>query len=467
MNRFDDSIHQLAEMINSGKIDPFSLIDSAYEAIDKWQSQVNALITAVPYSDAMKRLKSLGSKKLPLKGIPFALKDSYLAKYYPTTAGSNVLKNFVSPYNATVYQKLIDAGAILVGKANMDAWGHGASTENTDFGPTRNPYNLDLVVGGSSGGCAAAVATGMCAFAIGEDTGGSIRNPAAWNNLTGLKVTYGRVSRYGCIAYASSLDTVGPMTKTAQDAAYILEVIAGHDPLDATSSNKDVPKYNQLSNHPKPMKIGIPKQALHESLDLEIKEALNLSLKALKSLGHAVVKIDMPMLEHGLAVYYLIGPSETSSNLARYDGIRFGDDRNQFTSETMRRLMTGTFALSSGYYDAYYKKAQQGRTLLVQEYNSAFNKVDAILMPVNPTMPPKLGELVSDPIANMLADMYTITQNIVGVPSLAFPVGFNKSNLPIGMQICGPNFSESKILSLVHSYQKQTDWHKKEPKLND
>jgi aspartyl-tRNA(Asn)/glutamyl-tRNA(Gln) amidotransferase subunit A len=353
-----------------------------------------------------------------------------------------------------------------MGKMNMDAWGHGGSTENTDFGPTKNPWDLSRVPGGSSGGPAAAIAARLTTFAIGEDTGGSIRNPAAWCGITGLKVTYGRVSRYGAIAYASSFDTVGPMAKTVEECALILEHIAGVDPYDATSSPKPVPKYSQeLKKQPKNLVIGLPKEFFGKGLDPEIKTAIEIAAKKLEELGMKLKEISMPMFDYGIPVYYLIGPSETSSNLARYDGIRFGQDRTHFTEETMRRIMIGTYALSSGYYDAYYKKAQQARTLFIREYEKALSVCDVLLLPVNPTPTPKIGELMNDPLTNLLADVYTTSQNPVGVPALSVPCGFTSTNLPIGMQLVGKMFSESTLLTLGHLYQQNTDWHTKIPKL--
>jgi aspartyl-tRNA(Asn)/glutamyl-tRNA(Gln) amidotransferase subunit A len=461
----NEPIKALAQRINSGELQPDELINECYSNIETIEPKVNAFITTRSKNEVLSEISELPGTELPLKGIPFVMKDSYVTKNIQTTAASKVLEGYVPQYNATVYQKLKDAGAILIGKTNMDAWGHGASTENTDFGVTKNPYDTERVAGGSSGGSAVAVASRMSSFAIGEDTGGSIRNPSAWNNISGLKVTYGRVSRYGCIAYASSFDTVGPMAKTAADIAYVMETIAGIDPYDATSSPKAVPNYSDELNNKKTLKIGVPKEVFHESLNPEIKKNFKEAIEEFKKLGHSIVDISIPMLQYGLSIYYLIGPSETSSNLGRYTGIRYGKGRDLFTNETMRRIMTGTHALSSGYYDAYYRKAQKGRTLLIQDYAKAFDQVDVLLMPINPSMPNKFGELVNDPIANMLADLYTITHNIVGIPSLAIPSGFNKENLPIGIQLAAPMFEESRILNLGYQYQQETNWHTKKPNI--
>lgn len=463
----DLPIKTLATKINSGEIKATDVIEEAYDNIAKYNPQVNALITIRDKQTVLLEAKKIQAKKEspPLKGVPFVLKDSYVTKDVRTTAASKVLENYTPQYNATVYQRLIDAGAILVAKGNMDAWGHGASTENNDFGPTKNPYSLDRIAGGSSGGPAVANVLRMCSFGIGEDTGGSIRNPAAWTNTVGLKVTYGRVSRYGCIAYASSFDTVGPMAKTVADVAYVMETIAGVDPYDATSAPQPVPMYSQKLESKTKYTIGIPKQVFHKSVDPDVLTALKDAAKKFEDLGHPLKEVSIPMFEYGLAIYYLIGPSETSSNLARYDGVRYGLDRSNFTQESMRRIMMGTYALSSGYYDAYYRQAQKGRTLLRNEYFDALQKVDVTLMPVNPTMPNKFGELVNDPIANMLADMFTFPQNIAGIPSLALPAGFSKQGLPIGIQISSSMFSEDKLLALGHHYQQATNFHLQKPKL--
>lgn len=425
--------------------------------IEEIAKKTNAFITIVPKQKPKSGL---------LSGKTFVLKDSYITKGIKTTAASNVLKDYIPQYSATVYKKLLNAGTILVGKMNMDAWGHGGTSENTDFGVVKNPWDLTRVAGGSGGGPAVAVATDCCDFGIGEDTGGSIRNPAAWCGITGLKVTYGRVSRYGCIAYASSFDTVGPTARTAEECAKVLQVIAGKDPYDATSSNEPVPNYLENLNKPiKKLVVGVPKEMFGEGLDKEIKQTIEVAKEELKKMGVVINEISMPLLDYGIAAYYIIAPSESSSNLARYDGIRFGNDRTNFTPETIRRILLGTYTLSAGYYDAYYKKAQQVRTLLINEYEKALNQCDVIIMPVNPYPPPKIGKLINDPVQNLLADYYTVTQNPVGVPALALPCGFTKNNLPIGMQIVGKMFSEDLLLQIGHQYQQNTNWHLRKPKI--
>lgn len=461
----DKSLIELLAGYRDKSIDPAKVIDEAYAQINKHSASLNTLITIREKPEVLRYLKTL-DPTLPLYGLPYVLKDSYVTTELRTTCASKILDNYLSPYDATVHKKLKEAGAILVGKGNQDAWGHGASTENSDYGMGKNPWDPTRVVGGSSGGPAAAVATRMCAFAIGEDTGGSIRNPAAWNNISSLRVTYGRVSRYGCVAYASSMDTVGPFGKTAQDLATILAVIAGPDKYDATSSSQEVPHYTKELSRPfNKLKIGIAPEMFSLGLDQEIaKNAKDFALK-LASLGHELVDISLPVAEVSVAAYYILAPSETSSNLGRYDGIRYGDTRDLFTQESMRRIMVGTYELSSGYYDAFYRKALKIRTLLINTFQKAFDQCDVILLPENPIMPPKLGDLISDPLANMLADLYNTSVSLIGSPSLVIPSGFHRNGLPIGVQLVGKKFSESLLLALGHQYQQATDWHTREPQL--
>ncbi len=440
-------------------------IEEAYKNITKFQPLINALITVRPEKDALADLKSADPNS-PLYGIPYIMKDAYVTEGIRTTAASKILDTFIPTYSATVYTKLKQAGAILLGKSNMDAWGHGGSTENTDYGVAKNPWDLTRVAGGSAGGSATAVISGMSQFAIGEDTGGSIRQPSGWNNVTGLKVTYGRVSRYGAIAYASSFDTVGPMARSAAEIAKLLSIIAGLDPYDGTSSPVKVDDYlGELTKDRKGTKIGLPLEMFSDGLNPEIHQIIKDAAAKFSDLGFNVVDVSLPIAEIGLATYYLIAPSETSSNLARYDGIRYGGKRDLFTQETMRRIMIGTFALSAGYSDAYYKKAQKVRTILVEAYAKAYSRCDVLLMPISPTVATKIGDLLNDPLSNMLADLYTTTVNQVGVPALALPAGFSKEGLPIGMQLVGSKFSESLLLSLGHQYQLATDWHTRSPKL--
>jgi aspartyl-tRNA(Asn)/glutamyl-tRNA(Gln) amidotransferase subunit A len=466
----DLSIKELSTQLRNNTISPKDLLDECYANIEKNEKHIHAFITLIHKKDALKQIKK--QTKSPLYGLPYVMKDAYITKGIRTTAASNVLDTFIPPYNATVYQKLEEAGAICIGKMNMDAWGHGASTENTDFPVTKNPWDTSRSAGGSGGGPAAAIAARFCVFGIGEDTGGSIRNPAAWNNISAMKVTYGRVSRYGAIAYASSLDTVGPTAKTAEDCAFVLEAIAGHDPLDATSSQKPIDKYTELKVKSENLpagkagfKIAVSKEFLEKGIDNQIREAMLAAIEKFRSLGIIVEEISLPILEYAVPLYYILAPSETSSNLGRYDGVRYGAGRENFTKETIRRIMTGTYALSSGYYDAYYKKAQKARTLFIQKYTEVLKKYDAILSPVNPAMPPKFGELLDDPLKNMMADIFTVTVNIVGVPSLAIPCGFSDAGLPIGMQLIGNMFSEQTLFTIGRAYQAATEWHTKKPNI--
>ncbi len=461
----DQSINQILTGYRQKTLSPVDVLTEAYDQIERHSVKLNTLISVRKKEDALSQLKNSDSK-LPLYGIPYVLKDSYVTTELPTTCASKILDNFQSPYDATVHQKLKAAGAILLGKANMDAWGHGASTENSDYGMGKNPWDHTRVVGGSSGGPAAAVATRMAAFAIGEDTGGSIRNPAAWNNISGLRVTYGRVSRYGCVAYASSMDTVGPFGKTSEDLAYVLSIIAGRDPYDSTSSSEPVPDYSsQLKTGNSRLRIGVAPEMFGAGLDPEIAENTKAFAAKLQDLNCELVDISLPIAEISVAAYYILAPSETSSNLGRYDAVRYGKSRQLFTQETMRRIMVGTYELSSGYYDAYYRKALKIRTMLIETFQKAFAKCDLILLPENPIMPPKLGDLISDPIANMLADLYNTSVSLIGSPALVIPSGFHQNGLPIGVQLVGPKFSEPLLLALGHQYQQITDWHTRRPNL--
>jgi len=406
----------------------------------------------------------------PLLGVPIALKDIYMTKGLRTTAASKVLENYIPQYDATVVRKLKDAGAVILGKLNHDAWAHGASGENSDFGPTKNPWNTDYVPGGSSSGSAAAVALNMTIAASGTDTGGSIRQPASFTNTVGLKPTYGLVSRYGIIAMASSLDSIGHLTKTVEDCAIYLNVTAGNDPMDATITKNRIPNYlEDLNKGVGGIKIGMPKEYLGSGLDPRIKENIEKVIKKFGELGAEMVEISLPHTEYGLACYYIIQPAEVSSNLARYDGIRYGYDRSYFGDEAVRRIILGTFTLSSGYYEAYYKKAMQVRTLIRQDFEKAFEKVDAIISPVSPTPPWKLGEKVDDPLKMYLSDAYTVIANLAGIPGLAVPSGFiqhqtfgagfigdlprSDRGLPTGFQILGPQFSEKLLFRIGHAFE--------------
>jgi len=466
----EKSIKELSRLLLDKEVSSVDLVNESLSQIKRYDSKLKSFITVrdekILVSEAEKLDKNRKPDSSPLHGIPFSLKDAYVTKNVRTTAGSKFLYSFMSPYNATVYEKLKNAGAILIGKNNQDAWGHGGSNENTDYGVTKNPWDTTRTSGGSSGGSAVSISAEMVGFAIGEDTGGSIRNPSSWCNVSGLKVTYGRVSRYGAIAYASSLDTVGPMAKSVEDLSLILNEIAGKDILDASSSSASVDDYYLKINHDISGKIiGIPIEFMDDGIDPEIKKSVLDVAGTFKKMGAKIVDVSIPFLKHSISIYYMIATSETSSNLGRYDGIRYGTSRKDLSPETVRRIILGTYALSAGYADKLYKNAQKARTILINEYNVAFEQCDVLLGPVTPMLPPKIGELINNPLQNMLADLYTTTINIVGVPSLAIPSGFSKNNLPIGIQIIGKKFHEAEILNIGHEYQKLTNWHTTKPKI--
>jgi aspartyl-tRNA(Asn)/glutamyl-tRNA(Gln) amidotransferase subunit A len=443
------------------------------------QSSLNTFIslteeTALTQARAIDADLAAGRKLPPLAGVPQATKDVLATAGILTTAASKTLAGYVPPYTATAVEKINQAGAVMIGKANCDEFAMGASGENSAYGPTRNPWSLDHVPGGSSSGSAAAVASGVCSFALGTDTAGSVRVPAAFCNLVGLKPTYGRVSRHGLIALASSFDQVGIMTRTVTDCAVVLKSIAGHDPLDSTSADVPVDDYSARLNQPLPkLKIGLPKEYFAVGLDPEVDRVVHTAVKQLESLGCEVKEISLPHSTDALAVYYIIQPAEASSNLARYDGIRFGhrssrarslkevylDSRELgFGPEVKRRIMLGTFVLSAGYYDAYYVMAQKVRTLIINDHMNAFEDVDCIVSPTTPTPAFKLGERFADPLTMYLADLLTVAANLAGLPSLTVPAGFVRG-LPIGLQITGPQFKEGRILQLANAYQQATDWH--------
>ncbi|MEX0895688.1 MAG: Asp-tRNA(Asn)/Glu-tRNA(Gln) amidotransferase subunit GatA [Patescibacteria group bacterium] len=461
------SISQLEQSLQQKKISSVELVTEALSQATAQNKTLSDFITLREKEALLTQASSLDAMKKPksrLHGIPFSLKDTYATKDVLTTAGSNVLQSFIPPYNATVYQKLLDAGAILIGKNNQDAFGHGSSNENTDFSPAKNPWNTQHIPGGSSGGSAISIATRAVSFAIGEDTGGSIRNPASMCGISGLKVTYGRVSRYGAVAYASSLDSVGPMAKSAEDLALILEVIAGADPLDATTATRPSEPYaTDLNTDMKKVVIGNPKEFFAEGIDPEVKQIVLAAAEEYRQAGATLEEVSIPFLEHSIAIYYSLAMSEASSNLARYDGVRYGASRDAFTQENKRRIMGGTFALSSGYADKFYKTAQKARTVLIEEYAKVFQKCDVLLAPVTPTPAAQLGQLLNDPLTILLEDLYTVTINTVGVPSLAIPAGFTKNKLPVGMQLIGKKYAERQLLQIGHAYQQRTDWHTQQP----
>jgi aspartyl-tRNA(Asn)/glutamyl-tRNA(Gln) amidotransferase subunit A len=401
----------------------------------------------------------------PLLGIPVGLKDMYMTAGVRTTAASRVLADYTAQYDATVVTRLKDAGAVILGKLNCDAWAHGSSGENSDFGPTKNPWNTELIPGGSSSGSAVAIGADLALAAGGTDTGGSIRLPAGYTNTVGLKPTYGRVSRYGIIAMASSLDSIGHFTKTVTDNALYLQVTAGKDPADATTSPADVPDYLALIGQPiTGMKIGVPKEYFSGGLDPRIETVVRDALKTYERLGAELVEISLPYTEYAIACYYILQPAEVSSNLARYTGIRYGNDRALFGDEAKRRIMIGTYVLSSGYYDAYYKKATRLRTKVIEDFTKAFAQVDVILTPTSPKMPWKIGEGMDDPLAVYLSDVFTVTANIAGIPGLALPAGF-VDGLPVGMQLLGPQLSEQKLYQVGYAFEEATQFWRQKPSI--
>lgn len=422
-----------------------------------------------------------GDNVTPLTGIPFSMKDCISTRGVRTTCSSKILENYVPQYNATVTDKLADAGAVLLGKTNMDEFAMGSTCENSGLFPTHNPWNLEYVPGGSSGGAAASMAASLCTFAIGEDTGGSVRQPAGFCNVTGIKPTYGRVSRYGHIALTSSFDCVGPMTRDVYDCALVLEQIAGNDPHDSTTYNSPVPHYTENINKPvKGMKLGIPKEYFVAGMEAGVESSIQEAIRQFEKLGMEIHEVSLPHTKYGLPVYYLLLFAEASANLARMDGTRFGLSVSEgaqdvidiylrtrqegFGDEVKRRIMLGAYALSAGYYEAYYLKAQKVRTLLRRDFETAFSKVDILLAPICPTTAFKLGEKTSDPLEMYLSDIYTVAINPAGVPSLALPAGFS-DNMPVGMQLIGKHLDESTLFQVAHAYQQVTDWHKKQPSL--
>lgn len=453
--------------------------------IQATQPTLNSFIT-ITADQALERAAELDQQlaqgqALPLMGAPLVHKDNHLTKGVLTTAASHMLANYRAHYDATVVTKLAQAGAITLGKVNLDAFAHGSSTENSDFGPTKNPWHTDYVPGGSSGGSAAAVAAAQALIATGSDTGGSIRLPASYTNTVGIKSTYGRVSRYGVIAMGSSFDSIGAFTTTVEDCALVLQQMAGHDPHDSTTIPAAVDDYlSQLTQPLAGLKLGLVKSFInHQGLNPEVAQVIDQARQELAKLGVEFIDIELPHAHAALATYYILASSEISSNLARLDGIRYGHSSSQakdlleqyelsraegFGAEAKRRIMLGTYALSSGYYDAYYKKAQQVRTLVKQDFDQAFSQVDGILAPVSPDLPFKIGQKNQDPLAMYLSDILTVPVNLAGVPALAVPAGF-VNNLPVGMQLIGPQLSEAKLFNWGHQYQQVTDWHARRPSL--
>jgi aspartyl-tRNA(Asn)/glutamyl-tRNA(Gln) amidotransferase subunit A len=479
------TIHDAAHLLRKRELSARELTRAVLDRIHATDTQTRSYLTvceaeALTQADVADRLLTQDSPP-PLCGIPIAVKDVILTKGIRSTAGSKILEHFIPPYDATVSHLLKQAGAVIVGKVNCDEFAMGSSNENSAFFSSRNPWDLSRVPGGSSGGSATAVAADQALAALGTDTGGSIRLPAAFCGVVGLKPTYGRVSRFGVVAYASSLDQVGPVTKDVHDCALLLQAIAGHDPQDSTSVDTPVPDYQaHLTRGVHGLKIGIPKEYFVEGMQPEVEAAVQRALAALSTLGAQPISISLPHTEYAIATYYVIATAEASSNLARYDGTRYGYRTAQaanltemyyrtraegFGSEVKRRIMLGTYVLSAGYYDAYYLKAQKVRTLIRQDFLTAFSHCDLIATPVAPTTAFRLGEKTADPLTMYLSDIFTIAVNLAGLPGLSVPCGFDKQGMPIGLQLIGKPFAEETLLQAAYAYEQATPWHNAKPKI--
>lgn len=471
------------ERLDNGSLTSTELTKALLERIAQVEPQIHAYLV-VDEAGALAQAASADQKlqageRSPLLGIPLSIKDVIATKGTATTCGSRMLDNFVPPYDATVTKRLKDAGAVLLGKVNCDEFAMGSSTETSAFGATYNPWDVSRVPGGSSGGSAASVASSSSLASLGTDTGGSIRQPAALCGVTGLKPTYGRVSRYGLVAFGSSLDQIGPFTRSAEDAALVMQVIAGQDPLDGTSAPVEVPDYRAaLTGDIRGLKVGVPKEYFVEGMQPGVESAVREALKQLQELGAQLVEVSLPHTSYALPVYYIIAPAEASSNLARYDGVRYGTREEgesmweeimrtrgeRFGAEVRRRIMLGTYALSAGYYDAYYRRAQQVRTLIRRDFQQAFEQVDILAAPTTPSVAFKIGEHADNPLAMYLEDVCTLPINLAGVPGLVVPCGFSQ-DLPVGLQLIGKHFDESTLLRVGDAYQRVTDWHTRTPAL--
>ena len=476
---------ELRQDVATGSMSAVEICRGALERIESANASLNAFNhvaadRALGRAGVIDRRRAAGERLGPLAGVPIALKDNLCVRGMRTTASSKILDSFVPPYDATVVRRLEAAGAVIVGKTNCDEFAMGSSNENSAYGPVRNPWNLDTTPGGSSGGSAAAVAAQCVPIALGSDTGGSIRQPASFCGVVGLKPTYGRVSRYGLLAFASSLDQIGPFARTVSDAALALAAIAGHDTADSTSSTADVPDYlSSLTGDLRGVRVGVPRAFVSEGVDDRIRGAFDTALATLRDRGATLVDIDLPHAKYAIPVYYLVATAEASSNLARYDGVKYGyrspaakngtlremynrtrDDG--FGAEVKRRIMLGTYALSAGYYDAFYLKAQQVRTLLRRDYEQAFQSVDVVAMPTSPIPPFRLGEKTADPLQMYLADIFTVSANLAGLPGISLPCGF-ADGLPIGFQLLGRMFDEPTILRVADAFERATEWHRATP----
>jgi len=482
---YELTIHSAQEKLRQGEISSVELTESVLERIDAVDNHVQAYISTQPeLALQMARMadeRRATGEDTPLLGIPLGIKDAIITQGVTTTAGSKILENFIPPYDATAVAKLRQAGAVFVGKTNTDEFTMGSSTEYSAFKSTKNPWNLTRVPGGSSGGSAAATASQLALATLGTDTGGSIRQPASFCGIVGLKPTYGRVSRYGLIAHGSSLDQIGPLTKTVEDTAILLRCLAGPDRFDATTLNAPVPDYVQAMKQKQNLtglKIGVPKEYFVEGLDHQVAETIQTAIQQLETLGATIVEVSLPNTKYGIPVYYLISTAEASANLSRYDGVRYGirqdggDMWNTFRKsreagfgpEVKRRIMLGTYALSAGYYDAYYLKAQQVRTLLRRDFEQVFEQVDVLVAPTTPTVAFEIGSKADDPLQMYLNDIFTVTLNLVGGCGISVPCGF-ADKMPVGLQIIGPALGESRILQVAYHYEQATSWHKQQPQL--
>jgi aspartyl-tRNA(Asn)/glutamyl-tRNA(Gln) amidotransferase subunit A len=486
MSLFEQKVSELHERLHKKEISVTDLVDESYKRIGQVEDKVKAFLT-LDEENARNQAKRLddqlvkGENEGALFGMPIGVKDNIVTKNLRTTCASKILENFDPIYDATVVQKLQKAETVTIGKLNMDEFAMGSSNENSAFQATRNPWNTEYVPGGSSGGSAASVASGEVLFSLGSDTGGSIRQPAAYCGVVGLKPTYGRVSRFGLVAFASSLDQIGPVTRTVEDNAYLLEAISGLDPMDSTSANVDVPNFvNSLTGDVRGLKIAVPKEYLGEGVGEEARNSVLEALKVLEGLGAQWEEVSLPHSKYALAAYYLLSSSEASANLSRFDGVRYGHRTDNaetliemykqtraegFGDEVKRRIMLGTFSLSSGYYDAYYKKAQKVRTLIKKDFEDVFEKYDVIVGPTTPTPAFKIGEKVDDPLTMYANDILTIPVNLAGVPGISVPCGFAANGLPLGLQMIGKHFDESTIYRAAHAFEQATDFHKQFPKL--
>ena len=485
MKLYEMNAHRLHDLLARREVTSREITESVLKRIEDVEGRIHAYLTLTPEM-ALEQASAADARiqkgdQEALTGIPLAIKDVICTRGVRTTCGSHILDNFIPPYDATVTEKLRAAGAVFVGKTNMDEFAMGSSTENSYFGPSRNPWSLERIPGGSSGGSAAAVAADECIVSLGSDTGGSIRQPAACCGVVGMKPTYGRVSRYGLVAFASSLDQIGPFSRDVRDTALVLNVIAGHEPRDSTSVDLPVPDYTHaLVDDLRGMVLGVPRETSAEGIDPQVAQSVEEAIAVLKKMGARIVEVSLPHSSYALAVYYIIAPCEASSNLARYDGVKYGlrsggtqdlldmyqETRWQgFGAEVKRRIMLGTYALSAGYYDAYYLKASRVRTLIRRDFEAAFEKCEAIVLPTAPTPAFKIGEKVDDPLQMYLSDILTIPCNLAGLPGISLPCGFSREGLPIGLQILGNLFQEEKILRVAYAFEKNTEHHRRKPVL--